>query len=398
MSRNKICCFAGALIAFAQGWCYADEIQAVQIESEGGIAVTTQNDNFAFNLGGRLMLDAAFYSEDLNSLGNGTELRRARLEAEGVIHKDWGYELALDFAGGETDVKDAYIEYRKLKSSKLLVGQFKAYFGLEELTSSKYITFMERALVTELAPGRNMGIGYHTYRNSWTYAIAIFGEEYSDDVDNEGDEGDGIATRFTYAPLHNATQSLHLGIALAHRRLNSAKEIELDIRPESHITDVKYLNTGDIGNTDAVTQAGLEVAWVNGPFSVQTEWQQTKLDRASGLSSPTFDGWYAYASWFVTGESRNYRPKKGAFGKIKPHRDSAVELALRFSNLNLNDSGITGGEQNNTTLGLNWYFNPQIRLMFNYLWIDNDEFADDNGDVLGSDEPNVLQMRLQLHF
>ncbi len=398
MCKFKSCCFVGIMAALAQGWCFAGDDQQIQLQTSGGIEATTEAGDFSFNLGGRLMLDAAFYSDDQNLLGSGTELRRARIEVEGVVREDWGYEFAVDFAGGEAEVKDAYIEYRNLGRGKLLIGQYKAPFGLEELTSSKYITFMERALLTEFAPGRNIGVGYHTYRDSWTFGASVFGEGYNDDVDNEGDEGGGLATRFTYAPYHGDTQSLHFGVALAHRVLNTSKEIKFNMRPESHVTDVKYLNTGDISDTESVTQAGLEFAWVQGPFSVQSEWLQAKVDRRSGFDSPTFDGWYAYTSWFMTGESRNYKYKKGAFGKVSPNHGSAIELALRFSNMNLNDGSVTGGEQSNTTLGLNWYFNPQLRFMLNYLLIDNDEYADDDGDVLGNDEPSLLQLRLQLHF
>ena len=111
------------------------------------------------------------------------------------------------------------------------------------------------------------------------------------------------------------------------------------------------------------------------------------------------DGWYVYASWFLTGESRPYKFKKGAFGRVKPRNGyGAWELAGRVSELDLNDKDIRGGEERNWTLGLNWYINPNVRVVANYINVDNDIFADDDGDVRGNDDPTIFQTRLQLDF
>lgn len=44
----------------------------------------------------------------------------------------------------------------------------------------------------------------------------------------------------------------------------------------------------------------------------------------------------------------------------------AWELILRYSNLDLNDGAILGGEMNAVTAGLNWYLSPAVRAIFNY--------------------------------
>ena len=59
---------------------------------------------------------------------------------------------------------------------------------------------------------------------------------------------------------------------------------------------------------------------------------------------------------------------------------------------------MTGGEEKNVTLGLNWYINPHVRAMANYVIIDNDDDADDDGDVEGNDDPKAFQLRLQADF
>jgi len=375
------------------------ENETALVSTKGGLEINTYDNQFAFELGGRLMIDAAYYNDKINDLGSGTELRRARIEAEGIIYEHWAYELAIDFSDADADVKDAYIQNRNFWPGKLTIGQFKEPFSLEELTSSRYITFMERALINEIAPGRNIGIGYQTYADDWTSAFGLFAESFDDDVDAEGDEGYGVTTRFTYSPVHKDTNVVHIGAAISIRKPDDDAEIKLDARPESHLTDVKYINTGKITNIDSAQKAGLEFAWVRGPLSIQSEAMTIELVRNNGNEDLSFSGYYIYASWFLTGESRKYKPKKGNFGRIKSiNKKGSWELAVRYSSLNLNDGIISGGKEENITLGVNLYLNPQLRIMANYVMIDNDINADDNGDVTGNDDANLLQVRMQADF
>ncbi len=377
----------------------AESSGEVKVETGGGLEASTYDGAFSFKLGGRQMVDAAFYDQDKNNLGDGTELRRARLDVEGRMFHDWTYELAVDFSDGDADVKDAYIGYEGWWPASFKVGQFKEPFSLEELTSSKYITFMERALPNEFAPGRNIGIGGHRYWDSFTVAGGVFGEAFDSDTDDEGDEGYGVVGRLTFAPIHQDRRALHLGAAAEYRVTDDEDQIRFRARPESHVTDVRFVNTGRIQEVDHTVKYGLEAAGVWGPFSVQGEYIYTDVDRNSGFEDVDFDGWYAYASWFPTGESRNYKAKKGAFGRVKPrHRYGAWELAARYSTIDLNDDPITGGEEKNVTLGLNWYINSHVRAMANYVIIDNDDDADDDGDEEGNDSPKAFQVRVQADF
>ncbi|RMD70175.1 MAG: ATPase, partial [Gammaproteobacteria bacterium] len=64
----------------------------VEFSSKGGLKMKTTDGNFAFQVGGRVMADAAFYDEDASSLGDGTEIRRARLFAKGILFHDWAFK------------------------------------------------------------------------------------------------------------------------------------------------------------------------------------------------------------------------------------------------------------------------------------------------------------------
>ncbi len=366
-------------------------------------------------LGGRIMHDLALHDEDKNPLGNGTTLRRARLEVDGSLQKDWYFSFSTEITGDDNDthdviLRDALIRYNGFQSFKITTGQYKLPFGFEQQISTKHTTFMERGLINVFAPGRLIGLAAKTVGKTWTGAVGTAGQPVDSDVPDEGDEGWGLITRWTFAPFYSETQALHLGVAALHRHTNDKGVVRFSTRPESYVTDVKYLDTGPINNVENFNRYGFEAATVFGPFSLQGEYMLLDFDREDQSPGDSPDikigGWYVYASWFITGESRPYNQKAGNFGGIKPKRKSgAWEVAVRYSTLDLNDGDITGGEEKNITVGINWYINPQVRLMANYVIVDNDEFANANGlvhangtVVKGDDDPRIFQTRVQLEF
>lgn len=382
---------------------------------EGALKLQTDDGEFKVQVGGRIQADSAWFGDEKGMLGNGTEIRRARLFIAGTVWNDWHYKGDYDFAGDATSIKDAYIRYSGLKNIlgipfNATVGNFKEPFGLEELTSSKYITFMERALpVDAFAPGRNLGFAINSYgkllAGAWTAAAGVFGTDI-DDPSGGNDEGYGLVGRFSLAPIAEKTRVIHIGGAIEHRQLkdkfDTGDRFQVRTLPEAHTADERLVSatlltaTADDTRFEGdVTLYGGEFAGVWGRLSVQSEYILADYDIDDGPSAD-FDGWYAYASWFVTGESRYYDAKKGAFGRVKPIGIvgkgglGAWELASRFSYINLNDGDIKGGRENNWTFGLNWYATPTVRFMANYILADAD--GGENFD------PDIFQLRAQVDF
>ncbi|MEN8166504.1 MAG: porin [Pseudomonadota bacterium] len=369
-----------------------------------GLEVSSAGGDFRFELGGRLLVDAAWYDQDKSQLENGTEVRSSRLSWRGILWDDWQFKSEVDFAGGGADLKSNYLRYRGFRPILITAGNFKEPFGLERSTPITETTFMERAAVSQaLAPARSIGLGLRTSQRKWSLNTGLFSNRDLGEGgggDERREESWALTGRATFAPLVAQSQGFHTGMAAAYRSFDDGR-IRFRARPESHVTDTRFVDTGVITEVDEVLRYGLEAAAALGPFSFQTEYIATETRRRGASPALHFDGWYANTSYFLTGETRPYRHQRGVYRGVVPKRPlgrngpGAWELALRFSHLDLTDEDVTGGQQDLLTLGLNWYPNANIRFMSNYI---NVLDVDRPGSAYDGDEPQLIQIRGQVDF
>jgi phosphate-selective porin OprO/OprP len=312
-------------------------------------------------------------------------------------------------------VTDAYLRYNGFKPVSVTAGNFKVPFSLEAVSSGKYLTFMERGLPFAFLNLRSLGGMVSTNGNNWTGAVGLFGDTVTQQ--NNDDEGWGVAGRLTYAPWFQKDRVLHLGFSGQWRvpdansdNATALQTVRFRSKPESNIiTDDlsgtgnagRLVDTGNIaGDVNDYTFLGVEAAGVYGPASLQGEYIRTNVGRAT-KDDLAFDGYYIYGSYFLTGDLRNYKADKGVFDMIQPakpfklHSDGwgAWELAARYSALDLNDADVTGGEERNVTVGLNWYPNSFVRLMANYIHV-----LDINGGVHKNEDLDIFQVRTQVAY
>jgi phosphate-selective porin OprO/OprP len=131
---------------------------------------------------------------------------------------------------------------------------------------------------------------------------------------------------------------------------------------------------------------------------LQSELLHVLVNTASG-GNLSFPGFYVQGSWFVTGETRPYRTASGTLGQVLPRQDvslrnrtwGALELAARYSRIDLTEDEVRGGEMGVVMGGLNWYWGRYVRLMFNVGYADVDR-SEDDGDM------QIYQTRLQMQF
>ena len=331
---------------------------------------------------GRLHVDHAHHYPDVAQFDDKTLVRRAQFGLEAKFGSDWSAKIIYEFTSGGS-LKDVYLRYRGWGQTELTLGQFKVPFGLEQLTSTNDITFMERALPSDaFTLSRRKGIGIQSNGANYTWTAMSFTSSVA------GTGGNGAAARFTFNPIKNGETLVHLGLAALTQRPKEV--VNFGARPEALPTDTRLMRTGPIADVTRMDQLGAEAAWKQGPLSIQSEWMQTHLSRASGEPDVSFHGWYVAGSWVLSGESRGYRD--GVFKQVVPTRKAgAWELAVRYSRISLNGGQIQGGEENNVTFGLNWYFTDYLRLMADYVMVESDRRG-------VADNPNILDVRAQIAF
>ena len=359
----------------------------------GALKTLYADEEITVTWGGRIMFDMGWF--DSNSMypasdagtltfpneDDGLEFRRARLFVKGTIYDTILFKAQYDFAGGDADFRDVYIGYES-PIGRVQVGHMKEPLSLEQLTSSRFITFMERALpVTAFVPDRNSGaIAYGPVDEDWAYSLGWFRDSDTFGDDSDDDTGDGqnhVSARFAGALWNRdeAKDVLHVGVSGLYSA--SRKEHRVRTRPEAHLLDYVF-DTGTLED-DGSYVVGAEAAWVKGPLSVQGEYVMTSIDEfgGAGSSDVDFGGWYVFGSYFITGESRAY--KDSLFHRIEPSENwtggwggGAWEAVARYSMVDFDDAAFDT-EVSDVTLGLNWYLNPYTRIMFNYVYSSVDQ-------------------------
>lgn len=362
--------------------------ESPKVETKGGIKITSADKKFEASLGGRIHFDAYAFDRDLANTTGTTEFRRARLTLAGKAF-GWEYKMEQDFAAGDNHegIRDMYIAKSAL-GGKFTIGHFKPYRSMEELTSSNEITMMERPFssATGLYSGRQFrqGIGYLRGGDNYSFGVTAFNLR---DAVGPRNEGVGAAARLTYAPINNDNSTLHFGASASTENANKGTP---DLRASAVYAGRRgpsqtiATTTGASG--DSVDSIGLEAAGAFGPMYFQSEYAKAKFNRPLG-GSQDVDTFYVMGSWMLTGEHKVYKAGAGVFGSAKPGDDGAWELTARYDTIENKD--VNNLKATATTLGLNYYFNPNVRLMFNYIKGDN-EF---NGDKTGQ-----YAVRTQLSF
>jgi phosphate-selective porin OprO/OprP len=80
------------------------------------------------------------------------------------------------------------------------------------------------------------------------------------------------------------------------------------------------------------------------------------------------------------------------------HDWGAFEIALRYSELDLNDGPVKGGKEDDWTIGANWYLGTHWKLQANYVWANSTKFY---GNPLNADadvDPRIFEVRAQVYF
>ncbi|MBW7837604.1 MAG: hypothetical protein H3C28_13320 [Sphingomonadales bacterium] len=379
--------------------------EGIKVKWEPAPKISSADGRFEMNLRGRIFVDAAWISDDDNALDDdATEFRAARLGIEGKAWNNVKYKFEADFADNEVEITDAIIGY-DIGVGEVMVGNFKTFNSLEELTSSRFITFMERGGNTDaFSFERQLGVGVQLGGENWSFGV---GAQKGTASGGSGNQGETISARATFAPKIGNNGLVHLGAHYRYRKAGADESLyRYRQRPHQHLASTRLVSTPSLYDNDSLI--GLELAGVFGPFSAQGEYMWIKADRAVevvGFDDPTFNAWYADVSWFLTGESRAYKAEEGSFNRVKVKKPvyeggfGAWQVGIRYDVVDLIDENIFGGKQKTWIFGVNWHLNDYSRIMMNYSKSDiSDAFAVAANGVDGENGVDAFGMRFQVDW
>ena len=394
----------------------------LQASWDSGLRLESEDNRFSIHVGGLGMIDSVWLigpqslfaapGGGTSGVGNAaaTLLRRAILQADGKIFDQFDYMIQFDFANAsnENDGLQA-ASFANLTTSPaplnvwmqihdvpffgiIRAGNQTKPIGMTNNTSAAFLPFMERpdnndAFYGPFDNGFAMGIAAQNWTESerltWRYGIFRPATQSFGITLNKLAYG----ARVTGLPWYEdeGKRLIHVGLGFWGGEL---VQDELRVRARPLLRNAPGFDVATLVDTSEVPGSrqytiGPEFALVLGPLTVQAEWAGQWLTDADPNGVPMgtvfYHGGYIEALYFLTGEHSDYDRHEGVFGRVIPNHDlhwkkgdcyracGAWQIGVRLSYLDLNDKGIQGGSIYDWTIGLNWYWNPNMKVQLNYI-------------------------------
>ena len=426
-----------------------EEVFPAEAEVQDGILVFQNKEkSYEVKFDVRVQSDAAVFfgaPDYADKIGNGMSIRRSRFAVKAKLDENWQGEIDTDWTSGTPELKDAFLAYTGVPGLEIKAGNFKENFSIQRNTTSRYLVFMERPMVTSLAPSRHLGINARYAHKYFWLSAGVFGPELKDaeamgfmqdyNKDFGMSEGLSYTGKIVARPINNEDASLHIGAAYTYRdpkttlfkfkdfeelieeeadiveAIEAGKFTELDVvgsamdaRNSTDINRKKYVNSGDLIGVDHETAWTVELAghWKGLRYETAYITRTAHMNPAvnevvygdEGFKTFTGDGWYVQASYLLFGGTQYYDSNGAKYNRTTAGQSwGDLELALRFQTMDLNDgvigndgelvSGLMGGKANMYELGLNYYPTKNVKIVLNYSFIDQDKYANGKGELKG---------------
>ncbi len=407
-----------------------DKSIRLNVNWKDGFVATSADKDFRFHVGGRVDFDSGWYhvpanvQDNLNTpLLDGTDLRRFRFRADGSMYEQYEFMLEADFSRGadfrdfqsnpQTNVfiTNAWVALHDLPYvDTVRIGHQKEYMTFSNGSSANFIPFMERPYIFDAYENNfswDNGISTNqTYCDQ--HATSWFGVFWNGTRSQAFNVGGAYAVsgRLTWLPIYDEAEQawLNLGVSGSLRSSSQPSDptaviVRPLVRTGSSFQVPNLINTGQLPSQDGlkIFGTGVHAAW--GRFTFGSEFLCWILPNAytGGLPNPDgslppgvlpvgnlfFSGFYVEALYFLTpGDHQPINRVIPGYDRVRPVRNfrwgrdcddclrgpGAWEVGLRYDHVDANSGLVQGGRLDSITAGLNWYLNPNMRIMVNYVW------------------------------
>jgi phosphate-selective porin len=381
--------------------------KSVAVEEKPRIYVTPRASEFKLVLGGYIQMNledgevSAFEGRfGQTALKDRFRLRRVRINLTGDFAENFDFKVEGDFENSDGinanrdafSGTDIFINWHQFAEANVKAGQWKAPFGLEQLTPDPTLIIIERSLPTgAITPERQIGVQVwgKPFTNIWpaqkdllTYYAGIFNGNGRNVTVNDNNNFMYVG-RLELLPWQGKLLGQNSSLKLGADVLNSRDDKGTNISQSLNllVNSDGSLSPFTLPGADERTAWSVD-AWFNlGPFDLIGEYFQEKVNGRTvngvppGFADFTTNGFYVTGAYYLI-------PKK-------------LQAAVRWEQLNPGQKGNDG--IHSITGGLNYYIHgDDLKLMANYIhtWSDfrqaNPQFGDDQFDE--------VIVRLQLMF
>jgi phosphate-selective porin OprO/OprP len=394
-----------------------DKVSATA-SSKDGFSIKSADGKFAVRLKGLVQADGRFFlSDSAVPVTNTFFIRRARPILEATVGKYLEFRVQPDFGQGTTVLFDAYADVKIAPAFAVRAGKFKPAVDLERYQSASDIVFAERALATNLAPNRDVGLQLSGDLGSgaFTWQAGVF-NGVPDLGNGDGDVSDAkdFAGRVFFQPFKTGTLG-GLGVGVAGttglERGTAAAPALASYRTPGQQTWFRYASStttpaNNVFANGRRARLAPQAYLYSGPLGLHAEYIQSwqAVSRAGAATVKLkHTAWQTTGSFFLTGEKNSFKsaapkkafdPKAGTFG--------ALELAARYSELSIDDATFPSFASAASTpskakawgVGVNWYLARAIKVVVDY---EHTTFT--GGTVAGDREAeNFVVTRVQHSF
>ena len=293
----------------------------VDPDSAGGPAISSASQAqppFTMNIGTRVQVRYSYLDRDDEDAIGSFGIRRGRLSLSGTAYQRFDYAAQVELAGASARLLDFNVRYRLAPVATIWLGQGKAPFGRQQLTSSGNLHMVDRAITDgRFAPGRQQGIALigHDAARTFEYGAGI----YNGNGINAANPNDAYmyVGRVVLTPLgaYGPAESVFdypdrprvaLGVA-GMRNTVGASELETD-----------------------VTRLGVEAAFKMRGFNSTGEFFREWQSPAVGDGVDT-DGWYVQAGYLLPGRRHEIAARYAVIQPDTPADNDVIETGVGYS-------------------------------------------------------------------
>jgi phosphate-selective porin OprO/OprP len=388
------------------------KVTPVVKEKDGSFSLESANGRNSIGLTGRMHLDyrhinipgladntiANYGDKDTASGADQFELRRARIGVKGKLAKHFNYEAVVSIPGTAT-VDVAYMDFAKYDQVQFRFGKFKQPFGLEQLTSSRFIDFTERDWVSTMAPAVNKGIMIHGVPTTGvTYALSVSngglladaGSGTTRETSNSAD-GKALNGRLTlnFAELAGNKEAIgHVGGWFGwDENLPTLASGGLSFRTNGRGTQFFTNNAATTFTNPEIKRGGVEGIAAMGPVKIQGEYAMLNMQQSGTIAfnDREITSGYIGVSYMLTGEHYASAYKNGLMDRMSPKNNyiglnssgiGAWEIGARYSKFDGSDwsnaisSTASTDKADSYTVGIKWIPEPNTRFLLDYIYTD----------------------------